>query len=251
MKTRLLHAFALLTTLPLIAADLPPDSTEPMGQSFTATTDAGALQVALVGSGSSHHFPRDFLATDAATLKAAIDKVDVAATPNLEEALALLEDADVLVFSGNHQQWGSARFQKALRDFAGDGKGLVFLHAATWNHPWKDYNKRFIGGRTPSHGKGDFTVTVTDGDSPVTAGVPKTFEIWDENYRFQLEEKDRVHVCCENQPDQTDGPIPSVWTVKDPKAKIVCITLGHDQRAHGNEAFKKLLVNAVEWAGGR
>lgn len=250
MKSILLLTTALC--LPLFADEFPPpDSIEPMNQRFERLVATGTLRVAIVGSGSSHHFPKDFLHTDSKTLEAGIEKVDVVATPNFEEAMAFLKAADVLVFSGNHQQWGRPKFQKALNEFADAGKGLVMLHAATWVHPWKGYNERFIGGRTPSHGKGDFEVTVKDPDHSVTDGVPGTFDIWDENYRFQLEAKDRVHVCCENQPDQTDGPIPSVWEVKDPKAKIICITLGHDHRAHENKAFQKLLINAVNYVGGR
>jgi type 1 glutamine amidotransferase len=44
---------------------------------------------------------------------------------------------------------------------------------------------------------------------------------------------------------------PSVWIVKDAKARIVCITLGHAAEAHGNPAFKTLLTNAAKWAGGK
>lgn len=238
-----------LVALPLgTAAALPPDTTKPMDQSFDRILEDSTLKVALVGSGSSHDFPKFFLGTDAETLEAA-GGINTAATPNLEEALDLMEEADVLVFSGNHGQYGGEEFQSALHEFADDGKGLVMLHAATWQHPWKGYNERFIGGRTPSHGVGDFDVSVTDAEHPVTAGVPEDFEIWDENYRFQLEAEDRVHVCCENEPDQTDGPIPSVWTVDDPETRIVCITLGHDHRAHDHEAFQRLLVNAVKWVG--
>lgn len=238
-----------LLSQPLMA--LPPDSIEPMGQKFASPKPAKTLRVLLVGSGSSHDFPKYFLGTDAETLKAA-GGIDVAATPNLKEALALMTEADVLVFSGNHDQYGTDEFQKALHDFADKRKGIVLLHAATWNHGgWKGYNERFVGGQTPSHGKGDFEVTVKDAKHAVTKGVPKTFQINDENYRFEITEKSKVDVCCVNAPDQTEDPIPSVWTVKDRKTRIVCITLGHDAAAHDNPAFKSLLVNAVNWVANR
>lgn len=238
----------ILLPLNLVHGELAPTSTEPMGQTFPKFSNTGFLRVLLVGSGSSHHFPRDFLGTDAETLKAA-GAIDVAATPNLEEALKLIKHADVLVFSGNHKQWGTESWQKALHAHADAGKGLVLLHAATWKHPWKGYNDRFVGGGTPSHGKGEFEVTVSDADHAVTKTVPKTFKITDENYRFELKSADYVHVCCHNAADKTKEPIPSVWVVKDPKTRIVCITLGHDDKAHTNPAFKKLLTNAVKWVG--
>ena len=40
---------------------------------------------------------------------------------------------------------------------------------------------------------------------------------------------------------------PTVWIVKHPKAKIVGNTLGHDERAHGHEAYKTILRNSLEW----
>lgn len=247
MILRLLLPLALASST---MADLPPDTTEPMGQTFEKVAASGTLKVLLVGSGSSHDFPKFFLGTDSRTLEAA-DKIDVAATPNLQEALDLIKEADVLVFSGNHEQWGGKEWQKALHDFADAGKGLVFLHAATWSHPWEGYNDRFIGGRTPSHGYGEFEVTVKGGKNPITDELPRKFKITDENYRFELDRKAKVKVCCENEADQTEDDIPSVWIVKDKKAKIVCITLGHAAEAHDNPHFQQLLVNSVNWVGGR
>ena len=249
MMKALLLFFLLIGSL-VLRAELAPNSTEAMGQSFSDERKEGVLRVLLVGSGSSHHFPRDFLGTDAETLKAA-GGVEVAATLNLQEGLALIKEADVLVFSGNHEQWGSEEWQKALHAHADSGKGLVLLHAATWQHPWKGYNDRFVGGGTPSHGKGVFEVTVADAGHAVTEKLPEKFQITDENYRFELKSEDHVHVCCHNAPDQTDEPIPSVWVVKDPKTRIVCITLGHDDKAHTNPSFKRLLTNAVRWVGAR
>ncbi len=255
--TASLPKFHLLATITLLAALVhplaarPPDSIEPMGQKFSDPKPADAIRVLLVGSGSSHDFPKFFLGTDKETLKAA-GGMDIAATPNLDEALALLPGADVLVFSGNHDQWGTPRFQKALNDFADQGKGLVFLHAATWKHPkWKGYNKRFINGVTPSHGKGEFQVTVKDPGSPLMKGVPATFMIFDENYRFQPGPEANYHLCAENAPDGGDTPHPSVWIVKDPKTRIVCNTLGHDERAHDNPAYKTILINSVNWVADR
>lgn len=239
----------LITLIPTLTFG-DPTSTEPMGQKFKEPKPPNTVRVLLVGSGSSHDFPKYFLGTDAVTLKATGD-MDVAATPNLEEALALLPQADVLVFSGNHPNYGKPEFQKALHDFADAGKGMVMLHAATWSHPWKGYNDRFVAGRTPSHGKGEFEVTVKDADHAVTHDVPASFKIFDENYRTEIPQKERVHICVENAPDKTEGSIPSVWIVKDPKTRIVCITLGHDERAHENPAFKTLLINTVKWVSGR
>ena len=250
MKILLTQITGLLSAL-VLTATAQPDSTTAMGQKFADPRPAKTLRVLLVGAGSSHDFPKFFLGSDAVTLKAAAG-MDVAATPNLEEALTLLPQADVLVFSGNHDQFGKDKFQKALNDFAGKRKGIVVLHAGTWDHtPWQGFNERFVGGKTPSHGKGEFEVTVKDTKHPIMKGVPATFKITDENYRFEIGSKTKVEVLAENAPDGGKEPHPSVWLVKDRQSRIVGITLGHDALAHDNPAFKTILVNTVNWVAGR
>jgi hypothetical protein len=247
-RALLCAALLPLTSLPVSA--LAPDTTEAMGQKFANPKPASTLRVLLVGAGTSHDFPKYFLGTDAETLKAA-GGIDIAATPNLEEALDLLKQADVLVFSGNHDQWGTKEFQTALHKFADSRKGIVILHAATWSHPWKGYNDRFVAGRTPGHGYGEFEVTLKDTKHALTKDVPGTFKITDENYRFELNPRAKIHLCAENAPDGGPDPHPSVWAVKDHKTRIVCITLGHAAQAHDNPAYQTLLTNAVKWVAGR
>jgi trehalose utilization protein len=50
---------------------------------------------------------------------------------------------------------------------------------------------------------------------------------------------------------QTGKKHASVWTVAHPGARIVCIAPGHDGAAHRHPEFRKLLGNAVKWAGGK
>ena len=50
---------------------------------------------------------------------------------------------------------------------------------------------------------------------------------------------------------KTGKTFPSVWIVKHPKARIVCIAPGHDARTHDLPDYKKLLQNAVTWAAGK
>lgn len=230
-----------------------PRTTLPTGQKFSDPKPAGTLRVLLAGAGGSHDFPRFFLKQDAATLKAA-GGIDTAATPNVDEALMLMPEADVLVFSGNHPQFGSVRFQTALNQFADAGKGIVVLHAGVWRNfpPHTGFNKRFVGGGAKGHGHGTFKVTVKKPDHPVMKGVPAEFDITDESYRTALDAGVPVEVLAENAPDiGTTTVYPSVWTVGDPKARIVGIALGHAEPAHSNPAFQTLLINAVKWVSSR
>ncbi|MFK7849988.1 MAG: PVC-type heme-binding CxxCH protein [Akkermansiaceae bacterium] len=229
--------------------DLPPTSTAATGQTFDETRDRKkTIRVLLVGAGSSHHFPRDFIVTDSVTLSK-LENADVTGTMNLDEALKLLPQADVLVFSGNHKQWGSEAFQKALHQFADAGKGILLLHAATWAHPWKGYNERFVAGETKGHGKGKVTTErVHGGKHPILAGIPGSFSIADESYHTTLFENQQHTTLIENKPDgKSPNSHPTLWVVKDTKAKIVCYTHGHDEKSHANTHFQRIMQNAVKW----
>jgi putative heme-binding domain-containing protein len=227
-----------------------PKTTQAFGQSF-GPRKAGQLRVLVAGAGSSHNFPAFFLGTDALTAKAA--GYDVASTPNLKETLALLPQADLLLFSGNHAQFGTPEFQKAIRDFGAAGKGIVLLHAATWyNWPLTTkYNDEFVCGGARGHGHSDFTFTVTKPEHPVMKGVPATFVINDESYNVELTRPEGAEVLG-TIPRQTpkeglSNILPSVWTVKYPGTKVVCIALGHDEKSHDHPAYKQLLLNSLAW----
>ncbi len=231
-----------------------PKTTQAYGQSFGPRKD-GQLRVLVAGAGSSHNFPAFFLGTDALTAKAA--GYDVAATPNLKETLALLPQADLFVFSGNHAQFGTPEFQKAIRDFAAAGKGIVLLHAATWyNWPLETkYNDEFVCGGSRNHGHSDFTFTVTKPEHPIMKGVPATFVINDESYNIELTRPEGADVLG-TIPRQTpkeglSNILPSVWTVKYPGARVVCIALGHDEKSHDHPAYKQLLLNSLTWVSNK
>ena len=231
--------------------DEPADSTAATGRRFAEPRKKDMLRVLLVGAGSSHHFPRDFIKADLETL-AVVPLTDVIGTMNLAEALASMPKADVLVFSGNHKQWGTPEFQKALHAFADAGKGIVLLHAATWSHPWDGYNKRFVAGETKGHGKGDVVAeSVSPAKHPILKGVPESFTIADESYHSVFFEKDGHTTLIENKPDgKSPDAHPALWIVNDPKCRIVAYTHGHDDKSHAHEAYKAILRNAVKWVSG-
>jgi uncharacterized protein len=226
-----------------------PRSTVATGQRFGE--ERGRLRVLLAGAGGAHDFPRYFLKADGAMLRAD-GGCDVVATPNAEEAQARLGEADVLVFSANHPSFSRVPFMTALHGFADGGKGVVILHAGTWRNyaVHTGFNQRFVGGGAKGHGHGEFEVTVKDAGHPVMAGLPGMFLIKDESYHAVLDAGVPVRVLAENAPDsKTMKVYPSVWVVEDPKTRVVNISLGHAGPAHENPAFRRLLLNAVRWAG--
>jgi type 1 glutamine amidotransferase len=223
------------------------------GQTLPPTAEAGTVRVLLLGGGGSHDWERLFFKEDSETLKAA-GGIIPAFTSNLDEALTQMEHADVIVLSANHPQYGSLQFQSVLKKFADAGHGVVVLHAGTW-YNWvkaKEYNVRFVGGGVKSHGAGVFQVFNKMAQHPVMAGVPEQFSIQDEHYRMELDASRPVEVLADTsvEPDSKKA-YPAVWIVQDEKARIVGISLGHGKEAHGNQAYQRLLINAVRWTAGK
>lgn len=217
------------------------------GETLPAKSES--VRALLIGGGSSHDFEKYFHQTDSVILKE--NSVIPAYTSNAEEAISLMPNADVIVFSANDGSFGTPEFQKALNAFADSGRGVVVLHAGVWYNwnPATGYNKRFVGGGTKSHGKGLFEVYNRQSTHPVMQGVPADFKIEDEHYRMIFDKDASVEVLAETEVEKESNlAYPAVWIVKDSKTRIVGITLGHATEAHENPAFKKLLVNAVNWA---
>ncbi|MEY2598972.1 MAG: hypothetical protein RLZZ142_1231, partial [Verrucomicrobiota bacterium] len=235
---------------PVPAEDLLP----PSGESLPEKAEPGVLRVLLAGGGSSHDFERFFHQADGATLRAS-GKCVTAYTANAPEAVALMARADVLVLSANHASFGRPEFQEALQRFADSGRGVVIVHAGTW-YNWRgarEYQRRFVGGGAKGHGRyADFQVVAQTPAHPVLEGVPMEFTIRDEHYRVELEPGASVEVLAMTSVElATQKAYPSVWVVGDPKARIVCMGLGHGQDAHANTAYQKILCNAVRWVGRR
>lgn len=218
--------------------------------------EPGKKRVLIIGGGSSHKFAEFFGGTDSAILKGAGYTVHY--TEDRDQAAAELAGADVAVISVNRQFFDTPEYRKALFDFAAAGKGLVMLHPGTWYGfaQWPELNAQIVGGGARGHDRlGKFSVTAVKADHPVMKGVPASFEVEDELY-YMNAEPDKIPpgtasitVLAETSPSQRyKVPHPSVWIVSHPKARIVGIALGHDQRVHDLPAFRTLLTNAVGWA---
>jgi uncharacterized protein len=219
----------------------------------------GKRKVLIIGGGSSHNFGKFFGETDGATLSAAGFSVNY--TEDRDQAAAEIKNADVAVVSVNRQFFDTPEYRKALFDFAAAGKGLVMLHPGTWyGFPnWPELNATIVGGGARGHDRiAKFSVNVVKPAHPIMKGVPASFEVEDELYYLNAEPDKiaagtaSIEVLAETSPSvRFKQPHPSVWTTAHPKARIVGIALGHDERTHDLPAFKTLLVNAVTWAASR
>jgi putative membrane-bound dehydrogenase-like protein len=217
----------------------------------------GKTKVLIIGGGSSHNFGKFFGETDSATLSAA--GLSVNYTEDRDQAAAEIGKADIAVISVNRQFFDTPEYRKALMGFAAAGKGLVMLHPGVWYGfaQWPELNATIVGGGARGHDRiAKYSVNALKPEHPVMKGVPASFEVEDELYYLNAE-PDKIpagtapiDVLAETSPSvRFKQPHPAVWITRHPTARIVGITLGHDERVHDLQPFKTLLVNAVKWTG--
>lgn len=207
---------------------------------------------------------------------------------------------DVVVLNYNGPRWGH-QSETALADFVRSGKGLVGVHGANWafsglvvlgensvptgiiEPPWPEY-KTMIGGvwsdQVPASGhapRHHFTVRIVDSASPITAGLPSTFEADDELYH-NIHMAPKVHVLATAYDDPTNQPKPAttpklasspqrnsakmpnldmsptgkdepmLWTVRYGEGRTFYTALGHDVQAMSLPGFSTTFIRGVEWA---
>jgi putative heme-binding domain-containing protein len=207
------------------------------------------IKTLIVGGGASHDFARWFGKEDIATLTAS-GRASVNYTEQYSAVTPALKDINVLYFTSN-QPLNDAALRQGILDFAHAGKGLLLVHPGLWYNwkDWPEYNRDLVGGGASSHDRyGEFEVTVNDTSHPIMAGVPATFKIADELYHFQPDDQGASRqVLATGKSPITGKTYPVVWITKHPQARIVCISLGHDGKAHELPAFKTLLQNSLNW----
>ncbi len=239
----------VVPTFVAITAETSAPGTAPQASAAPAPkSDARTL---IVGGGSSHDFARWFNEADVATLKAAGIVADY--TSDTSTVKDRLKDIDVLYLS-NNQPFADAETRNAIMAFADSGKGLMLIHPALWYNwaNWKEYNTKLIGGGSHGHDKfGEFEVTVDATDHPIMKGVPKGFKITDELYHHEKEPDGATITVLATGRNAAGESWPVVWITKHDKARIVCVTLGHDGQAHNHPAYQKLLVNIQQYVAGK
>ncbi|MDB6031204.1 MAG: hypothetical protein JWM16_1542 [Verrucomicrobiales bacterium] len=250
-RHHLAYLFSTILTLgfsPAFAAD----QNAPAAQLEEIKWDAGT-KVLVAGGGSSHDFQKWFNKADVATIRKA-GPYAVHYTESPVTTAKELGNVDVLVSSTNQKGFDTPELRKALLDFADAGKGIVLIHPGLWyNWPWPEYNKVLAGGGARSHDAlGEFEVKVIK-EHPVTKGLPQSFKVTDELYQVKQDPAGTpIEVLAQTSTSGvTKKEHPSVWIVKHPKARIVCIALGHDGRVHNMTEYQTLLNNAVSWAAGK
>jgi len=146
--------------------------------------------------------------------------------------------------------------KKNLRDFLESGKGLVILHHAIFDYlDWDWYTKEVSGvtqdpnrDRSRPDYKHDVSLQIEPTTKhPVLSGIGP-FHITDETYRGLIIAPTNTILLRTND-STSDGPV--AWISPYKKSRVVVIQLGHDEQAHLDPNYQKLVHNAILWAGGR
>ena len=239
MSDRLLTITTLLFLF--LLPSCAPDSEPPQSQEQET-------HILIVGGHASHDFDTWFRDEDMKTLESAGFSASYTDKPG--ELSSLIVDADILALT-NNQPIPDPEAREAIFDFADSGKGLLLIHAGLWYNweDWPEYSKELAGGGSRSHGPyGPFEIRLTRPDHPIVQGLPASFTLEDELYRYEVDSEflqlDTLAVGIE--PD-TGTEYPVIWVARHATRNIVGITLGHDGFTHQSEPYKTLLANSAEW----
>jgi hypothetical protein len=148
--------------------------------------------------------------------------------------------------------------QKALRAYAEAGKGIVILHHAICSHAnWPWWHEEVAGGvYLPEPMKGMEKSTFKHDEwidvnvakpHPVTEGI-SDFRIFDETYKGMWFSP-KIDVLLRTGNPTSDGPV--AWVSPYKASRVVVIQLGHGREAHLDANYRRLVRNAIAWAGGR
>ena len=202
----------------------------------------------LSGGGSSHNFIKYYGEVDAKGLHETTNAA-VRYDEDFSKLQAHVAKQDILMLTNNQKIPND--FRDAIFKHFLEGKSMMINHASTWYNwrDWPEYNQNIVGGGSRSHEKlGEFKVIIKKPEHPIMKGVKQEFLIIDELYRWQKAVNAEIEVLAVGKGLTSAKEYPIIWIVKNKyKAKVVCNTLGHDNRAHDHEDYKKILTNTANW----
>ena len=218
-------------------------------KSSASNASSKSIRVLMVGGGSSHNFDLWYKDADAKTLSK--DGLCIVTyTSNTDSIAEYLKQTDVLLLS-NNQPIKDLNVRKSIFNFAASGKGILLSHAALWYNwaDWPEYNRQLVSGGSKGHDRyGDFQVDIINPNHPITTGVEQKFTLKDERYYYIPDPAGPgIEVLANSSVAGSDKIYPSVFIVKNPKARIAGIALGHDAESHNIPSYQILLRNAVKW----
>jgi uncharacterized protein len=151
----------------------------------------------------------------------------------------------------------------ALERFVARGGGVVALHAAgddSHKEPW--YDATILGTTFIGHPGGEdhiqrARVVVDQPRHPVMAGVTQPWTATDEWYSFSGDPSARGMTVLARVDEASYRPgaklamgrHPVMWINPRAKGRVFFSALGHDPEAYDDPNYRRILTNAIRWAG--
>ena len=171
-----------------------------------------------------------------------------ASKPDTIAGLDALERADLLILYARRMTLPEEQLKKFQNYFA-SGKPVIGLR--TTSHAfqnWLVFDKEVLGGNYQNHYGKELLPKITVHPAamrhPILRGVPATFVSAGSLYRNTPLQTNTTVLLTGRIPEHTE---PVAWTHDRPGARIFYTSLGHEKDFE-DEAFRRLLVNAIQWA---
>jgi type 1 glutamine amidotransferase len=169
-----------------------------------------------------------------------------------------LKDYDVLLVEQIKVEKGNPPdfVRDGIVQFLKEGGGLVVNHFAVANvQQWRDsidiFGAMWVSGKSTHRPYREFRVDIKDETHPIVKGV-RPFTTNDELY-FNLLMRPDLHVIATGYEQRFGHTVaePLLATHYVHNARCVYFALGHDVASCAPPEFRKILVQAIEWAACR
>ncbi len=168
--------------------------------------------------------------------------------PDSIPGLDALDRADLLIVFARRMTLPEDQLKKFQKYF-NSGKPVVGLRTASHAFQnWLVFDKQVLGGNYLGHYGKDATPKIARSsearEHPILRGVPETFSSAGSLYRNTPLQTNTTLLLIGTIPDHNE---PVAWTHSYRGTRIFYTSLGHEKDFE-DEAFRRLLANAVHWA---
>jgi type 1 glutamine amidotransferase len=168
--------------------------------------------------------------------------------PDTIAGLEALERADLLILYARRMTLPDDQLKKFQNYFA-SGKPVVGLRTASHAFQnWLVFDKEVLGGNYQNHYGKDLLPRVTVHPAamrhPILRGVPEAFASAGSLYRNTPLQTNTTVLLTATIPEHIE---PVAWTHDYRGARVFYTSLGHPKDFE-DEAFRRLLINAIQWA---
>lgn len=168
--------------------------------------------------------------------------------PDSFASLEALKRADLLILFARRMTLSEAQL-KEFQSYFESGRPVIGLRTASHAFQnWLVFDQQVLGGNYQNHyGKDlrpDIAVPAAAKGHPILQGVPERFSSVGSLYRNTPLQTNTTLLLTGTIPDHTE---PVAWTHDYRGARIFYTSLGH-AKDFEEEAFRRLLDNAIHWA---